>query len=155
MILIVRLVSTGKECPYMLVSLLLDVPFRSSVIATLGNTRCPLLVFPDLVMFSFLLRSSLEQTSPFVSLIPRGHSEGCCHNPQLYRDRPKCNSHFRGSSSLPPRPISSLNVLTGINYLLNCYLVEKLIGSPHYPPLQFGFLDRNRYPCFVWFLDIL
>ena len=129
MILIIRLVSTSKKCPYMLVSLFLNVSFRPSVIATLENVRCPLLVFPDLVMFSFLFGSSLRQTSPFVSLIPRGYFKGCCHNPQLCRDRLKCNSHFRGSSSPSPRPIPSLNVLTSISCLLNCYLVEKLIDS--------------------------
>ena len=135
MILIVRLVSTSKECPYILVSLFLDVSFRPFVIVTLGNTRCLLLIFPELEVSSFLLGLSFGQTFPFVSLIPRDHSEGYCYNLQLYRDRSKCNSHFRESSSFLSYSILFLNVLTDISYLLNCYLIEKLIDSLYYPSL--------------------
>ena len=128
---------------------LLDVFFRPSVVTVLGNIRCTFLVFPELIVFPFLFESSFEQTSSFVSLILRGYSEGCCRNLSQYRDRLECNSHSRGSSSLLSHLISFSNVLTSINCLLNCYSVEKLIDSPYYPPLEFEFLGRNKYSCFV------
>ena len=88
-------------------------------------------VLPKVVVSSFSFGTSPRKTSPFVSLILRGRFGGYCRSSLRCKDRPKCNSHFPGSGSPPPRPIPSPNVLANINCLLNCYLVEKMVSSPH------------------------
>ena len=67
-----------------------------------------------------------------------------------------CNSRFLGSGFLPSYLISFPNVLVGINCLLNCYPVEKMMDFLHYSlSLLFESLDRDRYSCFILFFDVL
>ena len=107
------------------------------------------------MVFYFLLESSFEQTSSFVNLILRSHSEGCYRNLLQYRDRPKRNSHFLRSGFLLSHLISFLNVLMNINCSLNCYLVKNTIDSSYYSLLLFEFLDSNKCSCSVLFLNSL
>ena len=113
-------------------------------------------VLPKVVVSSSSFETSLRETSLFVSLILRSRSVKYCRNPLRYRDRPKYNSHFLRSSSLSPRLISSFNVLTNINCLLNCYLIEKIMNSLHYfLLLLFEFPNLDKCSFFVLSLNLL
>ena len=108
-----------------------------------------------MTVFFFLLETSLGKMSSFVSPIPRDRFGERCRNPPQYRDRPKCNSHLLGSSSLSPRLILSLNVLTDISCLLNCYLVEISTSSLYYSlSLLFEFPSLDRCSCLVLSPDL-
>ena len=145
-----------KECPYILMSLFLDVSFRSFFITTLSNTRCLFLYLSGFSSVFFPSWDIFRKMSSFVSLILRGHSGEHCHSLLWCKDRPMCNSRFLGSGFLSPRPIPFPNALVGISCLWNCYLVGKTMNSPHYPLLLlFGFSSRGRCPCFVLFFDSL
>ena len=153
MLLIVRFVSIGKEYPYILMSLLLDVPFRSFFLTVLGNMRCLFSVLPKMVVSSFPFRTSPGEMSSFVSLILRDHFGGHCHSPPRCRDRPMCNSRFLESGFSPPHPTPFPNGLAGISCLLNCYLVEISTGSLHFDFLFFDFFD-NFWICFLFCRNI-
>ena len=108
-------------------------------------------ILSKVVMSSFSFKTSSRKTSPFVSLILHSCSGGYYRNLPRYKDRSKCNSHFLKLDSLSPRSISFLNVLTDISCLLNCYLVEKMVSSLHYPLLSlFEFPDHDRCSFFVF-----
>ena len=92
--------------------------------------------FPKLTMFSFSLKTSSKEMSFFVDLILHGHSGGYCRSLLQCKDRLKCNSHFPGSGFPSSHPTSSLSVLADISCLLNCYLMEMSIDSPHIRPLS-------------------
>ena len=96
-------------------------------------------IFLKMIVSSFLLKTSFEKMSLFVSLILYGHSGKHCRSPLLRRDRSRCNSYFSRSGSLLSRPIPSPSILTSISCSLNCYLVEKMTGS-----LQWGVIYENE-----------
>ena len=91
--------------------------------------KMSLFILSKMIVSSFPFRTSFKEMSLFVGLILRGRSGECCHSLSRCRDRPKYNSHFLGSGFLSPRPIPSLNGLTGISCSLNCYLVKMTMSS--------------------------
>ena len=100
----------------------------------------------------FLFESSFKQMSSFVSLIPRDCFGGHCRNLSSYKDRSKCNSHFLRSGFLSPRPISSPNVLTDINCLLNCYFVKMSTDFLH---LFIKVYSYNKKVLFLKYLSFI
>ena len=84
-----------------------------------------------LIISSFSFRTSSKEMSSFVSSILRDHFEEHYRSLLECRDRSKCNNHFSRSDFSSSHLIPFLSVLTDINCLLNCYLVEMTTDSSY------------------------
>ena len=134
--------------PKCLLSFISSYCFRKCEISLSVSSESGDVLFPSWDIF--------WEMSSFVNLILRDRFGGRCHNPLWCKDRPICNSRFPESGSLSSRLIPFPNFLVDINCLLNCYLVEKIINSLYYFLLSlFEFSNRNRYSCFILFLNLL